>query len=208
MKKKDKFVLEETPREETRFARIAAYKNCWIRLGISLVGLVVLYVGVGQYRKFQEMNCKKAYRNADTDIKKKAFAHDFAGKPLAGKIALELGDKLYGEGHYVEALKYYDMASHSLVRTPLKGRVYLGKALCLIQDQKIDLAEKVLKRLIRDPEAIGPLRADAALQALLLAVQKKDPEAIQKYREELERLPYSDVAKERLQLIGELSRCP
>ncbi len=208
MKKKYKFVTEEPTPVETPFTRIAAYKHYWIRLGISLVALVVLYIGVVQYRKFQELNCKKAYRNADTDAKKKAFAYEFAGKPLAGKVALELGDKLYVEGKYVESLKYYDMASQSLVKTPLKGRVYLGKAMCLIQDQKIEQAEKVLKRLIRDPEALGVLRAEAALQALLLAIQKNDPESIQKYREELEHLPYSDVAKERIQLIGELSRCP
>lgn len=208
MRKKENLVRKEPVTAAAVFAKIVEYKHWWIRLGVSLVVLGIVYPGVLQYQKFQAANCKKAYRNIDTELKKRAFAHDFEGKPLAGKVALELADKFYAEGQYEEALKHYDMAHSGLLKTCLIGRVYLGKAICCIHFQKIEQAEKVLKRLMEDPKALGALRAEAALQAFLLAIQKKDPEAIQTYKEALERLPYSDIAKERISLIENSSRNP
>lgn len=206
MRKPYNFGLDEVLPPKTVLEKIIAYKNYWIGLGIGLVALGIFYVGLGRYNKFQEMNCQKAYRNADTEAKKRAFAYNFLGRPLAGKVALELADKLYVASKYEEALKLYDIASSSLAKTPLIGRAYLGEAMCLVQDKKISEAEKVLKKLMKNSEALGALKAEAALQALLLAIRKKDPEAIQKYKEELEGFAYSDIVKERMRLI-EASSC-
>lgn len=204
MKKKDKLSsinTQESPLAERLLAKLATYKSQWIRFGISVVFLSILYVGIAQYQKVQDAKCKSTYLDASTEDKKKAFVQEFATSPLGGKVALELGDSLYTQEQYDEALKYYDIASQSLIRTSLRGRLYLGKAMCFLRLQKIEQAKQMLTRLLQDKDIIGQTRAEAALKGVLLAIKQEDPEGMQTYREELERLPYSDLAKERLRLI-------
>ncbi len=206
MKKKDKVTQEETIITDSPPPKTSFFKKYSMRLTMGLGVLFLVYVGLQQYEKMQDRRCKKAYKNAHSQAQKKTFANDFMGKPLAAKVSLELADTFYTEGNYKDALKFYELAEQGLVITPLGPRANLGKAMSLVQLKQPEQAEKLFKRLMNDPKALGGLQAEAALQAMLLALQNKDEAAILQYRQELEALPYSELALERVRLIEDLAK--
>lgn len=206
MKKKDKVIQEkiivtDAPPPKTHF-----FQKHFMRLAMGLGIVLLVYVGLQQYEKMQYRRCKNAYKNAHSQAQKRTFASDFMGQPLAAKVSLELADTFYTEGNYKDALKFYELAGQGLVTTPLGPRAYLGKAMSLVQLKQPEQAEKLFKRLMNDPKALGGLQAEAALQAMLLALQNKDEAAIVQYRQELEALPYSELALERVRLIEDLAK--
>lgn len=201
MKKKDKVAEKEAPREATSTLQPKFFQKYALPLAMSLGLILLAYLAMNEYSKLRDRRCKKAYKQARTETEKKAFAADFIGQPLAAKVSLELADEFYAAGNYKDALRFYELAVPALVSTPLGPRAALGKAMSFVQLQQLEQAQKVFQRLMSDPKAAGALQADATLQAMLIAFENKDEAAISRYRQELETLPYSELALERMRLI-------
>ena len=168
--------------------------NRHVLLGIVLIFLVFIGVqGVDMYQARQVEKMQEDYEEALNEGNAMEFAKRYRKEPLAGTVFMEEGDKLVSEGKYIDGIAEYEKGMASLGKTVLGDRGRLSIAVATFMKGDHDAGKGLLEGLVKKPEVIGSIRAEAAYQLVLISLEGEDYSGAKKYLDELERIPNAGI---------------
>lgn len=156
---------------------------------LGVIALVLLAIagkeGWGYLSRQRELDVERAYAEATTPEKLKAFVTAHRDHTLAGVAHLRMADDAYKAAKPAEAVAGYDQAIAILKQGPLAARAQLGRALAKAQAGKSAEAITELKQLADHKDQFKAIRAEAAYHLTSLAVDSGNAAEAQKYADQL-----------------------
>lgn len=149
--------------------------------------------GVSLFKRYQLRQLQEEYQDARDDAQKLLFAERNPSEPLSGTVFLRFGDNAYRKGQYSEAAKYYMQALKALRNTILTGRASMSLAMAHYMGEERVKGREGLKFIYGDARGMEVIRAEAAYQLALIALEEKNYEACQEYVSAIARMPEAGI---------------
>ena len=175
-------VIKETLDMEERLLSFWQKYQKFIIVGLAAIVAIPLFrLGIESFSEWQTRNLQENYRQAVLDKKLDDFAMNNVKEPLAGTYFLQQGDEQYEAKNYPAAREKYQLAAKSYNYTEMSFRPQLGIAMCDLMEHKIAEAKPIFEKLMKDSKGYATVRAQAAYQLGLIALQEKDKAKAEKY---------------------------
>ncbi|MGJ3244297.1 MAG: hypothetical protein ACFE0O_15250 [Opitutales bacterium] len=179
--------------------------------GPLITGLVLVVAVIGAVQGLKVMRqshqaaVQEAWQAATVSGDYATFLATYPEEPLAGLAHLEQGHGAFSEQAYAEAEAAYRAAAPILGDSPLAGRARLGAALALYMQGETDRAAEAFAALAEDTTILDGIRAEAAFNRAIMAIEADEGETFQRYFELIESLPHASAWSNRIRYYEDLA---
>lgn len=173
------------------FAFWERYKR-HITIAIAAVFIaIVAYKVVLFFQERQLQAIQQAFLEAEGDnAALLSFAEAYLHHPLSGLAYLRVADERYASGDYIQAIQHYQAAYAALTQMPIfASRAQLGEGMAHLRSDTTEVGVETLKTLAADTKVISTLRAQAAYNLAIYALQTGRSDAYKAHLKTLEGLP-------------------
>ncbi|MCZ6673870.1 MAG: tetratricopeptide repeat protein [Verrucomicrobia bacterium] len=156
---------------------------------IGLLVAVVLVLGIQLSKWWSQKSVTdrgEAYAAATDDSQKEAFADNNSSSELGGVAYLELADKAYSDGNFVNAISLYEKAFKAFDLVTFKQRSHLGLALSRLQSGNATVAIKDLESISAKVDYPEVARAEALFHLSILDWENGSFESMLQRHEQIE----------------------
>lgn len=177
-----------------------------------LYGAVTAIIVAGAfqgYRLWQEAQVnarQEAYREAVGDTEALlAFGNEHPGTTLGALALLTVADERFEAGAFGEAAELYRSSLSGFTDLPYQGRAQLGEAVSLLRQggDSATAGAALLEQLASDPATVGTLRAEAAFQRAVYAVDTNDFDAARRFFDLVAEVDTTGVWQQQAQRVRE-----
>jgi hypothetical protein len=142
-----------------------------IAVCVAILAAIVGKEGYDWYRRGQEAELGREFKEATTPDKLKSFAAAHPDHELAGLANLSLADDAYQSKKYVEAATSYQRAADVLKTGPFAARAQLGVAVSKLQGGQAAEGLEKLKQIANDTAQPAGVRSEAAYHVAMVAAE-------------------------------------